>query len=189
MTQRTRSRPLPRGPAALARVGLARAFVMLALATLGVAFPSTASATNLIRRPGAHNAYRFEVEPHLNIYGFGGRGRADVGPGVRFSIPFMHNGPIRTINNNLAISFGADAYFPPGGFGLAFPVAGQWNFYFTEIISVLGEVGVVINAGNFGTFNPLDPYIQGGGRFQFGKVGVLVRIGYPSLSVGANFQF
>jgi len=30
---------------------------------------------------------------------------------------------------------------------------------------------------------------QGGGRFQFGKVGVLVRVGYPMLSVGANFQF
>jgi len=148
-----------------------------------------ANATNLIRRPGAHNHYYLEIEPHLNLYGYG-RNRIDVGPGVRFSIPFMHNGPIDSINNNLAITFGIDTYFPSGSFGVTFPVAAQWNFYFTEIISVLGEVGFVLNAGNFApTFNVFEPYIQGGGRFQFNKVGVLVRIGYPSFSVGANFQF
>jgi hypothetical protein len=148
-----------------------------------------ANATNVIRRPGAHNHYYLEVEPHLNLYGYG-RNTVNFGPGVRFSIPFMHNGPIDTINNNLAISFGIDTYFPDSGFGVAFPVAAQWNFYFTEIISVLAEAGLVINAGNYApSFNVLDPYIQGGGRFQFNKVGVLVRVGYPSFSVGANFQF
>jgi hypothetical protein len=153
-------------------------------------FPFDAGATNLIRRPGSHNAYSFEIEPHLNVYGFGSHDNADVGVGVRASIPFMHNGPIRSINNNLAISFGVDTYFPKGAFGVSLPVAAQWNFYFTEIISVLGEVGIIGNFGNYApSFNVLDPYIQGGGRFQFGKVGVLVRIGYPSFSVGANFQF
>jgi hypothetical protein len=173
------------------RIGpLGRAFLgFVAACFFFVASAGDAQATNLIRRPGAHNRYSFEIEPHLNIYGYG-RGRAEIGPGVRASIPFMHNGPIRSINNNLAITFGADMYFPPSSFGLSIPVAAQWNFYFTEIISVLGEVGIVTNFGNFApSVNVLDPYIQGGGRFQFGKVGVLVRIGYPSFAVGANFQF
>lgn len=152
--------------------------------------PSRARAEGLIKRPGAHNHYAFEVEPHLNLYMYNGS-KAHVGPGVRVSIPFMHNGPIDTINNNMAITFGMDTYFPPGGYGVAIPVAAQWNFYFTDIVSVLGEVGIVTNFGNFPGFtvSVLDPYIQGGARFQFGKAGVLVRVGYPSFSVGANFQF
>lgn len=151
--------------------------------------PRTARAENLIRRPGAHNHYSLEIEPHLNLYGYGGK--AQVGPGVRFSIPFMHNGPIDTINNNMAITFGMDLYFPSGGYGVAIPVAAQWDFYFTDIVSVLGEVGLIANFGSYSGFSvdPLNPYIQGGGRFQFGKVGVLVRAGWPSFSVGANFQF
>ncbi|OQX69087.1 MAG: hypothetical protein B6A08_07305 [Sorangiineae bacterium NIC37A_2] len=152
--------------------------------------PQSAQAENLIRRPGAHNRYTWELEPHLNIHWGAGAGRAHVGPGIRASIPFMHNGPISSINNNMAITFGLDFYFPPGGFAAAIPVAAQWNFYFTDIVSVLGEVGVVGNFASHGiNLHVLDPYIQGGGRFQFGKVGVLVRVGYPSFSVGANFQF
>lgn len=164
------------------------AFALLCAALVWA--PNSAQAENLIRRPGAHNHYSFELEPHLNVY-YGGGARAHVGPGIRASIPFMHNGPIDSINNNMAITFGLDFYFPPGGFAAAIPVAAQWNFYFTDIVSVLGEVGIVGNFGSYQGFNlnVLDPYIQGGGRFQFGKVGVLVRVGYPSFSVGANFQF
>lgn len=164
--------------------------VFSALFLVSVTWGSPAKAENLIKRPGAHNHYAFEIEPHLNLYGYHGS-KATIGPGVRVSIPFMHNGPLDNINNNMAISFGMDTYFPSGGYGVALPVAAQWNFYFTDIISVLGEVGIVANFGNFPGFtvNVLEPYIQGGGRFQFGKVGVLVRAGYPSFSVGANFQF
>lgn len=153
--------------------------------TLGT---QTAHAENLIKQPGAHNQYKFEIEPHL-FFRYD-RGANGVGPGVRASIPFMHNGPIKTINNNIGISFGADLPFYNGGSLLSLPVAFQWNFYFTDIISVLGEAGLVsdIWLGNGGGFD-VAPLFQGGGRFQFGKVGVLVRIGYPGMSVGANFQF
>lgn len=153
------------------------------------------AAENLIKRPGAHPAYKLEVEPHIALSWarpYAGVGRAGFGPGVRFSIPFMHNGPISTINNNLGISFGIDTLFPSGyNFVMAFPVAAQWNFFFTDIISVIAEagfVGYISSYANTTVFDP-DPYIQGGGRFQFGKVGLVVRLGYPGASVGANFQF
>ena len=167
------------------------AFALAAAVTCLAAAPSEAHAENLIKRPGAHNHYKFELEPHLSVwYGWGRRDNADFGPGIRASIPFMHNGPIDTINNNLGISFGLDTYFPHDGVLLSAPVAFQWNFYFTDVISVLGEAGLVTNiwTGPGDGFD-LDPLFQGGGRFQWGKIGVLVRIGYPSLSVGCNIQF
>jgi hypothetical protein len=160
----------------------------LSAATLTLA-PSTASASeNLIKRPGAHNRYSVELEPHLSLYYGDWSNRVEGGPGVRVAIPFMHNGPIDTINNNIGISFGADTYFPGGAFVMRIPVAFQWNFYFTDIISVLGEVGL---STSFGDLPDLwfDPIMSGGGRFQFGKVGVVVRVGYPEMTVGANFQF
>jgi hypothetical protein len=100
----------------------------------------------------------------------------------------MHNGPIDSINNNIGISFGVDTYFPGGAFVMHLPAAFQWNFYFTDIISVIGEAGLAFNFGDLpGLW--VDPIFSGGGRFQFDKVGIVVRLGYPDITVGANFQF
>lgn len=197
-------------PGSLARGFFVAAAFVLALA----ASPQDASAENLIKRPGAHNRYSFELEPQLvyrpsspsgswngyNDY-YGYNGNVDgIGPGLRVNIPFMHNGPIDEINNNIGISFGGSLTWHSWGnsydaFVLNLPVAFQWNFYFTDIISVLGEVGLntpLTFHGDYGG-NQVDfdvePLFQGGGRFQFGKVGVLVRIGWPMMSVGANIQF
>jgi len=164
-----------------------------------------AQAENLIKRPGAHNRYSFEVEPqfaiswagHSHNYS-GDYYNSGFGPGVRFSIPFMHNGPISTINNNIGINFGLNTFFYDNHnnnnehpITWTVPVAFQWNFYFTDIISVLGEVGLTTNLVTARTYTQfyVDPLFQGGGRFQFGKVGIIVRIGYPMMTVGANFQF
>jgi len=171
----------------LRRISLA---VIAAVAALCLS-PDAAHAENLIKRPGAHNHYKFELEPQLAVwYGWGNGNNAEVGPGLRASIPFMHNGPIDTINNNIGISFGVNTFFPNNGVLLVLPVAFQWNFYFTDIISVLGEAGVSTNiwTGAGDAFD-LDPLFQGGGRFQFGRIGVLVRLGYPMVSVGCNIQF
>jgi hypothetical protein len=150
--------------------------------------PTPAHAENLIKNPGAHNRYKFELEPHL--YFRYGRNVSAVGPGVRAAIPFMHNGPIDTINNNIGISFGVDMPFFNDNVILDIPVAFQWNFYFTDIISVIGEAGFLTSIWTGpGSNVDFDPIIQGGGRFQFGKVGLVVRVGYPALTVGANFQF
>lgn len=161
----------------------------------GVLLPSSAQAQNLIRQPGAHNQYQLEVEPQLgvrwNSHWYGGDS-SGVGPGVRVNFPLMHNGPIDTINNNIAISVGLNTYFfNHDVVNFSVPVAFQWNFYFTDIISVFGEAGLVhdfYTRSNWSSFR-FDPLFQGGGRFQFGKVGVVVRMGYPGASVGCNIQF
>lgn len=174
--------------------------LLAAVICLGV-LPEKAEAANLIKQPGAHNQYSWELEPQLVFRtgtpywnGRGNGGFNGFGPGVRVAIPLMDNGPIKTINNNIAISFGAATTWHGNGSDvmvLTLPVAFQWNFYFTEIISVFGEVGLStpITFGNGYSNFDVEPLFQSGGRFQWGKVGVLVRIGYPYFSVGANFQF
>lgn len=34
----------------------------------------------------------------------------------------------------------------------------------------------------------VEPVLPLGGRFQFGRVGVIARVGWPMMSVGVNFQ-
>ncbi len=188
----------------LSRFLVAIFFVAAGLFTL----PDTARAENLIKQPGAHNQYDWELEPQLVIrttgWYYGGRydrryrgygGWTGVGPGVRVNIPFMHNGPIDEINNNIGISFGGSTTFHgyAGGSAMVLnlPIAFQWNFYFTDIISVIGEAGLNTPISFFrgGPYFGVEPLVQGGGRFQFSKVGIVVRVGWPLLSVGANFQF
>jgi hypothetical protein len=146
------------------------------------------------------------------------------GPGVRFNIPFVHNGPIKTINNNMGITFGMDVTFGGGGYGcypldrringyncsvteIWLPVAMQWNFFLTKVVSVFGEPGFAIahrrwsypwycnganNAVCDTNFNrtTLEPVFSAGGRFMFSdKVGVTVRLGYPMLTAGLNILF
>jgi hypothetical protein len=114
------------------------------------------SATPDVRRPGAHRAYAVELEPHFLLQWFDPPYHSDVGPGfgVRASIPILQDGPIPSINNNLAISFGMDwAHF--GGCGPAesgcgaddfwFPVVMQWNFFLTRAWSVFPEIGFAIH--------------------------------------------
>jgi hypothetical protein len=210
---------------------LSRAFkVALSFAALVFfCLPSEAHAQSIIRQPGNHPDYAFELEPHLAFQWADRAGLDDgFGAGVRFNIPFMHNGPIPTINNNIGITFGLDVTFGGGGNGWCYgrydqrfwingeschvtefwlPVAAQWNFFLTKVISVFGEPGLAIvhrrtsyryycdgNAGalcdNGYSTNDLEPVFSAGGRFMFSdKVGATVRIGVPMLSAGINILF
>lgn len=111
--------------------------------------------------------YTTEVEPHAllqwdhELWNDTGSG---FGPGVRVNIPFLDNGPIDTINNNMAIGFGFDwAHYSDAcnfrGFGFGFddaydinctgnvflvPGTLQWNFFLTPRISVFGEPGFAL---------------------------------------------
>jgi len=149
----------------------------LAFATLSW-FATPARAQSIIKQPGDHPNYGFELDPHI-LAQYGNLPYTDdgFGLGVRFSIPFVHNGPITTINNNIGISFGLDAVFfggdnfcngrgnpdfAPTGCGateLWFPVTGQWNFFLTPIISVFGEVGL---AAHYARWNYSGPCNGGG---------------------------
>jgi hypothetical protein len=115
-----------------------------------------------IKEPGQHPMYSVEIDPHL-LFQYGDRATDDqgLGLGVRASIPFVHNGPVPSINNNIGLSFGADLAFFGGdeacrrrgvqfyaddcsAWNLWFPATAQWNFFLTPVVSVFGELGVAI---------------------------------------------
>lgn len=120
-----------------------------------------------IKEPGAHPRYSVELEPHFTFGWTGAPHHFDddgVGLGLRASIPLIQNGPITTINNSFALTFGMDwLHFGydhdhacrdfPGpacddhdfaANAFWFPVAAQWNFYVHKRISVFAELGVAI---------------------------------------------
>jgi hypothetical protein len=200
------------------RIALVLCLTVLSLA----AFPAAARAQSIIKQPGNHPDYSFELEPHF-VFQWGARYGVDdgFGPGIRFSIPFTRNGPIPSINNNMGITFGFDLTFGgdycyPYNRGSQycnstltefwFPVAMQWNFFLTKVISVFGEPGFAIahhhwsydycaavnvpgchDSNGHTTFEPV---FEAGGRFMFSdRVGAIVRIGYPMFSGGINILF
>jgi hypothetical protein len=134
--------------------------VLCALAALFV--PRGADAQ--IKQPGAHPDYSLELDPHLVIQHAHGPFFDDegIGLGLRASIPFVRNGPIPQINNNVGMSFGADFVFFGSEFGcrslnnrllgddcdgtdLWLPVTFQWNFFFTKVVSAFFEPGLAVS--------------------------------------------
>lgn len=114
-----------------------------------------------IERPNDHVHYAVELEPHLQMQWTDLPYRTSVGFGLggRASIPVLQQGPIPSINNNLAISFGFDwahfsgcRPFEPGcsGDDFWFPVTVQWNFFLTPAWSVFPEVGFAIHHAAWG---------------------------------------
>ena len=155
-------RPMPRTPLASLAAALVAAFVLLA----------APAALAQIKQPGAHPDYSVEVEPHV-VFQWAREPLADegIGLGARFTIPFLDNGPISKINNNMGIGFGFDwVHFEDPCWGpwwrgprdpwyfanqdceatvLHFPVVLQWNFFLTPVISVFGEPGLSIEHTNY----------------------------------------
>jgi len=155
------------------------AVVVSAAALLSIG-SSDANAASIIKSPNPPK-YKVEIEPKLNLgflgaYDYGGN---YWGPGVRFSIPVMSPGFIKTINNSVAISFGADfvnhsgyRYYRGCGnnracydyydrnssfWALHLPVTLQWNFFLTDKWSVFGEAGLTVRHAFY-----RDPYYEGG---------------------------
>jgi hypothetical protein len=181
-----------------------------------LAVPALASAQ--IKEPGNHRQYPAELEPHLVVqwndyYSCANEG---FGPGFRATIPFLDNGPIPKLNNNMGIGFGLDwahsgrnnrCGIYNNGYGVSadvwsIPVVVQWNFFLLPKISVFGEGGLVIQhyrfdtayvcngnycAGDNGTNNSVDASFSLGGRFLVSdSVGFLLRLGYPYFSAGVS---
>ncbi len=151
----------------LRRLALVFATASALAVTLLWATPSQAQ----IKEPGNHPDYSVELEPHLLLqWSSGFYGSEGYGLGARASIPFLKNGPIPKINNNMAIGFGLDwAHFSgncwgwgnyyyrngpvPGdqcsGNDFWVPIVLQWNFFLTPVISVFGEPGLAIEHQSF----------------------------------------
>ncbi len=135
-----------------------------------------AQAQSIIKSPGDHPEYRFELEPQLGLaWGHLYRGVAP-GLGARGSIVIVDNGFIPSINNSVAISFGLNFFRYSGcyyfdnrgpdrfeyGCGASFfvlPVALQWNFWLTTHWSVFGEPGLYVYHGIYDDF--CDPRFPG----------------------------
>jgi hypothetical protein len=121
----------------------------------------SAAASAQIDHPGGHPHYAAEIEPRLVVQWDDEPWWDDdgIGLGIRASIPVVQDGPVRTINNSLALSFGLDwahfddACWGPGprpnvisddcsanDFWLPFVV--QWNFFFSDLISAFPELGL-----------------------------------------------
>jgi hypothetical protein len=162
---------------------LAAAFIAIFV----VAAPRAADAQSIIKRPGDHPHYAFEAEPHL-LLGFAGpfddRGKGHLGVGFRGTIVIVQNGFVKTINNSVGISFGADMFV--GEQTLFLPVAMQWNFWLAPQWSVFGEPGI----GFAMRKSVVHPILMAGGRYHFNdKVALTMRIGYPAISIGVSFFF
>jgi len=151
---------------------LLRAALAITASLALFALASPALAQSVIKQPGHHPDYAVELEPHFVLRWGHPRGAAwadeGIGLGLRATIPFLHQGPIKTINNSMGIGFGLDwtHHENPcwdwfwgfrgirGGPDPRFwntdcsadtfqvPVVLQWNFWLTDIISVFGEPGL-----------------------------------------------
>ena len=185
---------------------LLRSFVVSCPALLGLtAFAGDARAESIIKSPGDHPSYHVELEPHgllgwANLYRDNG-----LGLGLRATIPIVENGFVKSINNSVGIGFGLDwlrydgCYYATGngksrvgyGCGASFfviPVVMQWNFWLTTHWSVFGEPGLGFAFNQFKGRDLAHPVIDLGGRYHFNdKISLTMRIGYPSVSVGASF--
>ena len=79
--------------------------LLLFLPALLMLCATSAKAESIIKQPGNHPVYSVDLEPHL-VLGlddtpyFAGGG---YGLGARVTIPFLRNGPISTINNDMGI--------------------------------------------------------------------------------------
>lgn len=163
-----------------------------------------------------HYSFEAEPHLLLGPFDPPGWPRGDgLGVGFRGTVELAPNGFIKTINNSVGISFGFDWVHYPygdlpgictryttgpngtavcievnGGSGRDYfylPVAMQWNFWLARRWSVFGEPGLLpyFRGGELG-FQPLALYV--GGRFHFSDaVSLTLRIGYPTLSLGASF--
>ena len=161
---------------------------LLAAAVVALAPTRARADESVIKNPGDHPAYRFEAEPH-GLLGYGGpfeKGRSDFGAGFRGTIIIVDNGFVKTINNSVGIGFGGDVFFRKGTFFI--PVVMQWNFWLSTHWSVFGEPGIGIAANPEKQRDTFSPTAYLGGRYHFtDKVSLTLRVGYPSISIGASF--
>ncbi len=176
---------------------------VLVLAAVGsvVCAARVARAESTIDKPGLHPNYAVELEPHL-ILGWANvdtndpipkridfNKHAGFGPGLRLSIPLVHNGFVSTINNSVALGLGLDwAHYGENSNALWFPAVLQWNFFITDMITAFGEPGFSLRHSS-SRDQPwsIDGVFQLGAKFMFGRyVGLTVRAGYPYFSLGVS---
>ena len=162
------------------------------------------ASAQTIKTPSGHPDYRVEIEPHFTLALFrsglfvkwkGDRkkeffGTPGVGGGFRASIEVADPAFIKDLNNTVGITFGMDVTscdVCQNDAVLYFPLALQWNFFFSKEWNAFGELGPMIRA-DLGDQVVPDLYLQAGGRYLFNDtIGLTLRIGYPFISFGVSF--
>jgi hypothetical protein len=168
------------------RTPIVLGFVVASLA----AYSTLARADeHLVIKDTGHPIYTLELEPHL-LVGVGGPfgTKPVLGPGARLSIPILHEGFLKKVNDSVAIGVGAD--FGVGGHDgtvVAIPVVLQWNFWLSTHWSLFGEPGLGFGTGGGRQGGDFHPVISGGGRYHFSEaIALTLRGGFPGFSVGLS---
>ncbi len=190
-TTRSDARNASRG----ARRSLGPAALAAGLLLAAVAAAPLAEARWTIREVGNHPDYNLELEFHFALslvqgpYVSSGTG---FGPGARITAPVLQNGFVTTINNSVAISFGVDwihfsSFAKTNVDDFYLPLVLQWNFWLTDEWSVFGEPGLalVLRTNRSTTAAPV---LNAGARWLLtDDFAVVLRGGYPVVTVGLSF--
>ena len=159
-----------------------------------------AQAQSIIKQPfGGERPYQLDVHAGFSYFGRG------LATGVRFGIPIVHNGFVKTINNAIYINFGADLYFidyhhkghDEYAVAIGVPVTMHWEFYFTPKWTAFGEVGPnlflhpgVFKGHGWGWSGRHWVTVSGGGRYMINEsLALTLRLGSPYSSFGVSFMF
>jgi hypothetical protein len=130
-------------------------------------------------------------ELHLGI-GWG----AELGFGGRVDIPIVPRGLIDGVNDELALSPGAELYFHDGRdnhLSIAPLVAAQWNFYVSPSWSLFPELGLALifdqHGPNHDDHVHLNLLFALGARYHFtGRNAFVLRVVWPfGLQLGLTF--
>lgn len=162
---------------------LRAALLSLSLGFAALAAPAPAAAQTHT------DSVRFDVHLDFGWYSF-------VAAGFRVDIPIVAEGLISSVDDELAITLGADVgwFYHKGdsGFGVYPVLAFQWNFYLSEKWSIFPELGVAFLFGPnrnryWGTFAA--PHGGFGVRYHFNdRNALLMRVTWPGgFQVGLTF--
>ncbi len=165
---------------------------------LGAAFLRSGNASaqeGSITQPRSHTLYSIDIEPHLAFgferyhyydYGYG----AGVGPGARFTFMFSHDALVPEINNSVGVGVGLDLLFHDSRSTIQIPVVMQWNFYFHKRFSAFFEPGLGFGYTFTDNAARLFPVVAIGAQVHISsKQALVIRLGYPSASLGLSFFF
>ena len=139
--------------------------------------------------PNRFAHFRFEIHAGFNWYGA-------IGGGARFEFPIVPRGILTNVDDELALSFGAEVFYfyvpDYPGVGVAPLLALQWNFYVARNVSIFPEIGVALLFGPARErywVSYVAPYAGFGIRFHFtDRNALLMRASWPAgLQLGITF--
>ena len=167
----------------------------LTLLAAGLALGSTSALADDDVTANHINGVRLDV--HANFGGYG-----SLGAGFRVEVPLLKNGMLNEVDDELALSVGADAFFYSdffpdrynGGVYVIPSAVLQWNFYIGESWSVFPEAGIAFYVGDSRylrreTSFYAAPAFGLGFRYHFNdRNALLVRVATPTgFQVGVTF--